>query len=58
VAHSLGMLMGAVFAGLMMDWFNLRDAFGLGAVCMTAGLAVFMVCVRRISIDATREGGG
>jgi DHA1 family multidrug resistance protein-like MFS transporter len=53
VAHSLGMLMGAIFAGLMMDWFNLRDAFGLGAGWMIAGLAVFLVCVRRIPINTT-----
>jgi MFS transporter, DHA1 family, multidrug resistance protein len=53
VAHSLGMLLGAVSAGLMMDWFNLRYAFGLGTGSMLAGLAVFLVCVRRIPINAT-----
>jgi MFS transporter, DHA1 family, multidrug resistance protein len=56
VAHSLGMLLGAVLAGLMMDWFNLRDAFGLGAGWMLAGLMVFMICVRRIPINNV-EGG-
>lgn len=53
VAHSLGMLMGAVLAGLMMDWFNLRLAFGLGAGWVLVGLVVFLACVRRISINAT-----
>jgi MFS transporter, DHA1 family, multidrug resistance protein len=53
VAHSLGMLMGAILAGLMMDWFNLRDAFGLGAGWMLVGLGVFLYCVRRIPINAT-----
>jgi MFS family permease len=53
VAHSLGMLLGAVSAGLMMDWFNLRYAFSLGTGSMLAGLAVFLVCVRRIPINAT-----
>jgi MFS family permease len=56
VAHSLGMLLGAVMAGLMMDWFNLRDAFGLGGAGMIVGLTVFMICVRRIPIDATQGG--
>jgi DHA1 family multidrug resistance protein-like MFS transporter len=53
VAHSLGMLMGAVSAGLMMDWFNLRYAFGLGSACMLAGVVVFLVCVRRMPINAS-----
>jgi DHA1 family multidrug resistance protein-like MFS transporter len=53
VGHSLGMLMGAVLAGLMMDWFNLRHAFGLGAGWMLAGLVVFLFCVRKVPINAT-----
>ena len=52
VAHSLGMLLGALLAGLMMDWFNLRHAFGLGAGWMMLGLTVFLICVRRISINS------
>jgi DHA1 family multidrug resistance protein-like MFS transporter len=52
MAHSLGMLSGAVLAGLMMDWYHLRVAFGLGAGCMLAGLGVFLVCVRRAPINA------
>ena len=53
VAHSLDMLLGAIFAGLMMDWFNLRHAFGLGAGWMLVGLVVFLVCVRRLPINAS-----
>jgi len=34
VAHSLGMLSGALLGGMMMDWFQLRWAFPLGAVVM------------------------
>ncbi len=41
VAHSLGMLVGAILAGLMMDWFDLRVAFILGACIMAAGTAFF-----------------
>lgn len=38
VAHSLGMMCGAVLGGLMMDFFKLRWAFPFGA-------AVMMVCI-------------
>ncbi len=34
VAHSLGMLCGALVGGLMMDFFQLRWAFPVGAVVM------------------------
>ncbi len=52
VAHSLGMLVGAFFAGLMMDWYTLRGAFGLGAGCVLLGLIVFYGSVRGMSINA------
>jgi DHA1 family multidrug resistance protein-like MFS transporter len=54
VAHSLGMLLGAVMAGAMMDWYNLRGAFGLGAGCMLLGLIVFYGSVYGTSIDAQK----
>jgi len=38
VAHSLGMMCGALLGGMMMDFFKLRWAFPLGA-------AVMMVCI-------------
>ena len=46
VAHSLGMLTGALAAGLMMDWYQLRSAFGLGGILIMAGVAVFWYCLQ------------
>jgi DHA1 family multidrug resistance protein-like MFS transporter len=42
VGHSLGMLLGSVLAGIMMDWFQLRQAFVLGALVMAAGTLLFV----------------
>lgn len=42
----------AVLAGVMMDWYHLRSAFGLGAGCMLLGLVVFFINVRGLSINA------
>jgi predicted MFS family arabinose efflux permease len=41
LAHSLGMLAGALLAGLAMDWFDLSWAFPVGAVIMLGGIAAF-----------------
>ena len=41
MAHSLGMLMGASLAGLMMDMADLGDAFSLGAFISLAGVLLF-----------------
>ena len=41
VAHSLGMLVGSLLGGFLMDWFDLRWAFPIGAALMLASLAVF-----------------
>jgi MFS family permease len=41
VAHSLGMLTGSLMAGAMMDVFDLRYVFPLGAVLMVASLVSF-----------------
>lgn len=41
VAHSLGMLTGALLGGIMMDWFQLRWAFPLGAVVMILCIGLF-----------------
>jgi MFS family permease len=43
VAHSLGMLCGALLGGLMMDFFQLRRAFPLGAVVMMICTGVFLL---------------
>jgi MFS family permease len=42
VAHSLGMLAGALVGGVLMDAFDLRWVFPAGAVAMAAGTALFV----------------
>jgi len=42
VAHSLGMLCGSLIGGLMMDLFELRVAFPLGAVVMAITVVLFL----------------
>lgn len=42
MAHSLGMLVGSLLAGIMMDYFELRSAFSLGAVVMILGWGGFI----------------
>ncbi len=51
VAHSLGMLIGSLLAGMMMDWFQLRQAFVLGAMVMIAGTLLFVVCTWRADLS-------
>lgn len=41
VAHSLGMFIGSMAAGLAMDFFSLNLAFPLGAAVMLSGTLVF-----------------
>jgi DHA1 family multidrug resistance protein-like MFS transporter len=43
VAHSVGMLAGSIMAGVMMDWFQLRQAFVLGSLIMAFGTILFLV---------------
>jgi len=43
MSHSLGMLTGALFAGLMMDMFQLRHAFPTGAVIMMLSVGLFFL---------------
>ncbi len=52
VGHSLGMLIGALLAGVMMDWFHLGLAFTVGFWFMLVGLGVFCFCVSNEAIDA------
>ena len=54
VAHSLGMLIGALLAGMMMDWFHLRYAFSMGFWFLLAGLGAFCFFVADEAIDARR----
>ena len=44
MAHSLGMLIGSLLAGLMMDVFQLRHAFPSGAVIMALCVGLFIAC--------------
>jgi predicted MFS family arabinose efflux permease len=45
LAHSLGMFAGSLIGGLMMDLFQLRAAFPLGATIMIITVAVFLFCI-------------
>jgi len=44
MAHSLGMLTGSLLAGLMMDLFQLRQAFPSGGVIMILCVSLFIAC--------------
>ena len=44
MSHSLGMLVGSLLAGVMMDLFQLRHAFPFGAVIMMFSVGLFLVC--------------
>lgn len=46
LAHSLGMLCGSLIGGLMMDVFQLKAAFPLGAVVMILTVAAFLFSTR------------
>jgi len=56
VGHSLGMLIGALVAGMMMDWWHLRIAFSAGFWFMLAGMVSFYFCLRGIRVDAEAAG--
>ncbi|RPH52649.1 MAG: MFS transporter [Desulfobacteraceae bacterium] len=45
-AHSLGMLIGSLAAGLIMDMFRLRKAFYSGAGIMVTGIILFLFLMR------------
>ena len=45
MAHSFGMLFGSMLAGLMMDVFELRGAFSLGAAICILGTLLYLVLV-------------
>lgn len=47
MAHSAGMLLGSVLAGITMDFWGLRLAFPLGALLMGGGIFVFLACTRK-----------
>lgn len=45
MAHSTGMLVGSLLAGVIMDYFELRMAFPFGAAIMLIGLVSFMLLI-------------
>lgn len=47
MAHSLGMMVGAVIAGLTMDLFDLRSAFSLGGVVMLCGVLLYHLLMEK-----------
>jgi MFS family permease len=51
MGHSLGMLAGSMAAGLMMDLFNLRQAFFLGSATMLLGIIVFVIQLRTVTVE-------
>lgn len=57
IAHSLGMLLGSLFAGVMMDFFGLQIAFPSGAVIMLAGVAGFIALTYGSEIDGFIKRG-
>ncbi len=58
MAHSLGMLAGSLLGGMMMDLFQLRQAFLLGMLIMLAGVGAFYLLTRlRPAVVATVAGG-
>jgi MFS family permease len=56
VAHSLGMLVGALLGGLMMDAFDLRFVFPAGAGVMLLGTLHF-VATSRLGERVSERGG-
>jgi MFS family permease len=42
VAHSLGMLLGSMFGGIIMDLFDLKYAFTMGGYILLAGTLMFI----------------
>jgi len=60
MAHSMGMMTGSIFAGLMMDAFNLRHAFLFGSIIMLLGSVLFFIFTYKKKIEVssiiTQEG--
>ncbi len=58
MAHSMGMLLGALSAGLIMDIFQLRQAFSFGSIIMIAGAVIFFICTYRKGVRGRRPEVG
>ncbi|MCF8035296.1 MAG: MFS transporter [Desulfobacteraceae bacterium] len=48
VAHSVGMLLGALSAGLVMDFFDVRYTFAVASIVMMAGTLLFLSCTANL----------
>ena len=55
MGHSLGMLAGSLAAGLMMELFDLRQAFFLGSITMLMGVIVFVIQIRSVKVEPIDE---
>ncbi len=55
LAHSLGMLLGALSAGILMDLYDVRHGFQVAGVCMLLGTAFFALCVNPAECRAKGE---
>ncbi len=58
MAHSLGMLAGSLLGGMMMDLFQLRQAFLLGMIIMLAGVGAFTLLTKTRPAAAPSPAGG
>lgn len=60
MAHSMGMMLGSVFAGLMMDTFDLYLAFPFGSIIMLLGVVLFFIFTYKKKVETssiiTQEG--
>jgi multidrug resistance protein len=60
MAHSMGMMTGSLFAGLMMDAFDLSLAFPFGAFIMLLGVVFFFIFTYKKKVETsliiTQEG--
>ena len=50
VAHSAGMMVGAMGAGGVMDYFSLEYAFPCGTILMSTGVILFFIFTRSLSL--------
>ncbi len=47
MAHSIGMLVGSIMAGLTMEYFQLGYSFPLGSLVMFIGIIFFIICTNQ-----------
>ena len=47
LAQSLGMMLGSVIAGLVMDYLGLKYSFPLATIIMIIGTILFIICIKK-----------